>query len=171
MNIKDIIKRVISIEAVEISGLSERLTSDVEGAVKAIQASTGKVIVSGLGKSGIIAKKISGTFTSTGTPTTDLPGYTTWTVSATSDSGSINGIDITFAGAMNQVNPFGLATTFSNNNGAISGTGGHVSQDSQFLFHSGDILPIGAEEGPELLKAAITNISAHTDGAMSVDFA
>ena len=109
--------------------------------------------------------------TSTGTPTTDLPGYTTWTVSATSDSGSINGIDITFAGAMNQVNPFGLATTFSNNNGAISGTGGHVSQDSQFLFHSGDILPIGAEEGPELLKAAITNISAHTGGAMSVDFA
>ena len=90
---------------------------------------------------------------------------------ATSDSGSINGIDITFAGAMNQVNPTGISTIFTDGKLFFGFVGADVSQDSQFLFHSGDILSIGAEEGPELLKAAITNISAHTGGAMSVDIA
>ncbi len=109
--------------------------------------------------------------TSTGVPTMDMPGFTTWTVNATSDVGPINGIDITFTGAMNQVNPAGQPSIFTNANGFFSFVGADVSQDSQFLFDSGDILQVGTAEGAELLKAAITNISSHTGGAMSVDFA
>ena len=121
--------------------------------------------------SGNLPTGAPGVITSTGTPTTGLPGYTTWTVNATSDAGPINGIDITFTGAMNQVNPAGNATIFTDANAFFSFVGADVSQDSQILFPSSGILCLGAEEGPELLKAAITNISAHTGGAMSVDFA
>jgi len=44
------------------------LTLDFEGAIDAILQSKGKLIVSGMGKSGIIGKKISATMASTGTP-------------------------------------------------------------------------------------------------------
>ncbi len=109
--------------------------------------------------------------TSTGVATTELSGYTTWTVNATSDSGPINGIDVTFTGAMNQVNPAGNATIFTDANGFFSFVGADVSQDSQFLFAAADLLNIGAEEGAELLKGALTGISAYSGGLMSVDFA
>ena len=109
--------------------------------------------------------------TSTSAPTVGLAGYMTHTVTATSDGGAINGIDVTFTGAMNQVNPFGLATIFTDMNSAISNSGADVSQDSQFMFASGDLLNIGAEEGPEMLKAALTGISGHSGGALAVDFA
>lgn len=109
--------------------------------------------------------------TSTGVATTDLAGYDTWTVNATSDSGPINGIDVTFTGAMNHVNPAGNATIFTDANGFFGFVGADVSQDSQFLFASGDLLNIGAEEGAELLKAALTNISAYSGGSLSIDFA
>jgi hypothetical protein len=104
-----------------------------------------------------------------GVATTGLAGHTTYTVKATSDSGPINGIDVTFEGAMNQVNPFSLATIFTDMNSAIAGSG-DVSQDSQFLFGSGDILSTATGEGDSLLKGAITNIAA-LGGGQSVDFA
>lgn len=44
------------------------LTDDFEGAVRAILACTGKVVVTGMGKSGLIGKKIAATLASTGTP-------------------------------------------------------------------------------------------------------
>ena len=109
--------------------------------------------------------------TSTGVATTELAGYTTFTMNATSDSGPINGIDVTFTGAMNQVNPAGNATIFTDANGFFSFVGADVSQDSQFLFASGDILSVNTSESASSLAGAITNISAHTNGGMSVDFA
>ncbi|MDR3163419.1 MAG: KpsF/GutQ family sugar-phosphate isomerase [Helicobacteraceae bacterium] len=61
-------KRVIETEAGEIAALTERVDGQFEGAVDAILKCGGKVIVSGMGKSGIIAQKIASTFASTGTP-------------------------------------------------------------------------------------------------------
>lgn len=61
-------KEVIEIEAQQISNLSSLLTDDFEKAVNAILNSKGKLIISGMGKSGIIGKKIAATFASTGTP-------------------------------------------------------------------------------------------------------
>lgn len=51
-----------------MANLANLLTDDFDEAVKAIIACQGKVIVTGMGKSGIIGKKIAATLASTGTP-------------------------------------------------------------------------------------------------------
>ena len=58
----------INTEAAAVKHLTELLTDDFEKAVKAIIACKGKVIVTGVGKSGLIGKKIAATLASTGTP-------------------------------------------------------------------------------------------------------
>lgn len=68
MNIKNIAKEVFEIESNEIARLSSLLTDDFEKAVKSVYSSKGKFIISGMGKSGIIGKKIAATLASTGTP-------------------------------------------------------------------------------------------------------
>jgi len=63
-----IAKKVFEIESREIANLSNQLTDSFSKAVKSISCSDGKVILIGMGKSGIIAKKIAATFASTGVP-------------------------------------------------------------------------------------------------------
>ncbi len=64
----DIAKEVFKIESDAINQLCQQLTQDFDNAICAIQNSKGKLIVSGMGKSGIIGKKIAATLASTGTP-------------------------------------------------------------------------------------------------------
>jgi arabinose-5-phosphate isomerase len=59
---------VILKEAEAIRELAARIDSDFVRAIDLILKSDGKVVVSGIGKSGIIGKKIAATLTSTGTP-------------------------------------------------------------------------------------------------------
>ena len=61
-------KEVLRIEAESILSLRERVDSNFTMAVDLIYNSKGRVIVSGIGKSGLIGKKIVATLTSTGTP-------------------------------------------------------------------------------------------------------
>ncbi|HEX8963838.1 MAG TPA: KpsF/GutQ family sugar-phosphate isomerase [Rhodocyclaceae bacterium] len=61
-------KRVLSIEAEAVTALAERLGPEFRRAVDLVLASSGRVIVSGIGKSGHIARKIAATMASTGTP-------------------------------------------------------------------------------------------------------
>ncbi len=61
-------KRVLQIEADAIAGLIERLDNRFEKAVELVFACKGRVVVTGLGKSGLIGRKIAATFSSTGTP-------------------------------------------------------------------------------------------------------
>lgn len=61
-------KRVFRIEAEAIAGLSKRLDGRFERAVELLHACTGRVVVTGLGKSGLIGRKIAATFASTGSP-------------------------------------------------------------------------------------------------------
>ncbi len=61
-------KRVLNIEANAIMALIPRLTKDFEKAVDAILDCPGRVVITGMGKPGIIAQKISATLSSTGTP-------------------------------------------------------------------------------------------------------
>ena len=68
MNIKDIAKEVFSIEAKAVENLSNLLTDDFEKSVEDILLCKGKLIISGMGKSGIVGKKIAATLASTGTP-------------------------------------------------------------------------------------------------------
>ena len=68
MNIKEIAKEVFEIEAKAILNLSKNLDNDFEESVNNILACRGKLMISGMGKSGIIGKKIAATMASTGTP-------------------------------------------------------------------------------------------------------
>jgi len=68
VNIKEIAKEVFTIESKAILNLSNSLDYNFEDAVKSILYTKGKLIISGMGKSGIIGKKISATMASTGTP-------------------------------------------------------------------------------------------------------
>ena len=61
-------RRVLKIEAQAIQELFARLDSTFEKAVEILFACKGRVIVTGMGKSGLVGRKISGTFSSTGTP-------------------------------------------------------------------------------------------------------
>lgn len=65
-------RRVLRVEARALEGLAERVGDEFVAAVEAILGSTGRVVVSGVGKSGIIGRKIAATLTSTGTPATFL---------------------------------------------------------------------------------------------------
>lgn len=61
-------KKVIRIEAEALTALAESIDGSFEIAVKMILASKGRVIVTGMGKSGLIGQKIASTMASTGTP-------------------------------------------------------------------------------------------------------
>ena len=61
-------KRVLKIEADAIHCLRDKIDENFERAVELIYRCKGKVVVMGVGKSGIIAKKIASTLVSTGTP-------------------------------------------------------------------------------------------------------
>ena len=61
-------RRVIAREAEALNILGASLDDSFGRAVEMIMAATGRVIVSGMGKSGHIARKIAATFASTGTP-------------------------------------------------------------------------------------------------------
>ncbi len=64
----DTAREVITKQAAAITGLLDRLDHNFVDAVSAIMAISGRVIVTGMGKSGIIGKKIAATLASTGTP-------------------------------------------------------------------------------------------------------
>lgn len=61
-------RRVLEVEAAAIRGLVDRLDDSFVAAVEAMKVCTGRVVTVGMGKSGIICKKISATLASTGTP-------------------------------------------------------------------------------------------------------
>lgn len=65
-------RRVIRMEREALAAAEERLGDDFARAVELIAAATGRVIVCGVGKSGLIGRKIAATLTSTGTPATFL---------------------------------------------------------------------------------------------------
>lgn len=65
-------RRVVRLERDALAGLEERLGAEFAHAVELIARSHGRVIVAGVGKSGLIGRKIAATLTSTGTPATFL---------------------------------------------------------------------------------------------------
>lgn len=61
-------RRVLAIEAEALRALAERLGPECDAAVASILAASGRVVLTGIGKSGLIARKIAATLASTGTP-------------------------------------------------------------------------------------------------------
>jgi len=60
--------RVLRIEGEAVAALADRLDGRFARAVELLQACRGRVVLTGMGKSGYIAQKIAATFSSTGTP-------------------------------------------------------------------------------------------------------
>ena len=67
-DIQEIARKAIEAEAASVAGLSHYINEDFERAVKAVFQCKGRLVVSGIGKSAIIAQKIVATLNSTGTP-------------------------------------------------------------------------------------------------------
>jgi arabinose-5-phosphate isomerase len=61
-------KRVLRVEAQSIVDLSERIDETFSQAVEYLYHCKGRVVIMGMGKSGLVGRKISSTFASTGTP-------------------------------------------------------------------------------------------------------
>jgi len=65
---REIARRVLRIEAEAIAGLIDRLDERFDAAVDILLKCQGRVVVTGMGKSGLIGRKIAATLSSTGTP-------------------------------------------------------------------------------------------------------
>lgn len=65
-------RRVLKIEAEAIAALSRRLDSSFTNAIRILSECRGRIIVTGMGKGGLIGQKISATLSSTGTPSVFL---------------------------------------------------------------------------------------------------
>lgn len=61
-------RRVLEIEARAVAELADRLDGSFDEAVEMLLGCKGRVVVTGMGKSGIVCQKIAATFSSTGTP-------------------------------------------------------------------------------------------------------
>ncbi len=65
-------RRVLTTEARAVEALARRLDPEFVRAVELLAGAGGRIIVSGIGKSGIVGRKIAATLTSTGSPATFL---------------------------------------------------------------------------------------------------
>ena len=68
MSVIETAKKVLQQEAEAVLSLQEKLDNNFEKAVDFITSSRGRVVLTGMGKSGHIAKKVAATMASTGTP-------------------------------------------------------------------------------------------------------
>jgi arabinose-5-phosphate isomerase len=67
-DVLSIARQVLRTEADAVAGLIDKLNGDFEKAVAIIFNAKGRVVVTGMGKSGLVGKKIAATLASTGTP-------------------------------------------------------------------------------------------------------
>ena len=64
----EVARRVLAVEAQALGQLSESLSADFSEAVETLFRAKGRVVCTGIGKSGHVARKIAATLASTGTP-------------------------------------------------------------------------------------------------------
>jgi arabinose-5-phosphate isomerase len=65
---REIARQVLSVESQAIAALLDRLDGSFDAAVECLVACSGRVVLCGMGKSGLVARKIAATLSSTGTP-------------------------------------------------------------------------------------------------------
>ena len=125
-------RKVLGIEADALRHLADNMPRDFAGAVETIMASKGRVIVSGIGKSGHIGRKIAATLASTGTPA--------YFVHATEAS----------HGDLGMIGPDDVCILISNS--------GETAELRDIVYHtqrfSIPMIGISSNEGSTLMKAA-----------------
>ena len=72
MNYLQIARDTLAVESTALTQLSRRLNDDFNQVVELILACRGRLVIGGIGKSGLIGKKMVATFASTGTPFTAI---------------------------------------------------------------------------------------------------
>ncbi len=92
-NILDLAREVLTIEAEGLTTLIAKLDASFVKAVDLIYKAKGRVIVTGVGKSGIVARKLVATFNSTGTPALFLHPVE----AMHGDLGMVSGVDVVLA--------------------------------------------------------------------------
>lgn len=65
---REVARQVLEIEAAAVSGLLDQLDGRFDDAVDLLKSASGRVVCTGMGKSGIVMKKVAATLSSTGTP-------------------------------------------------------------------------------------------------------
>lgn len=68
MNLRNITLEIIDLESKTISLLKNSITDDLFDSISLIKSSTGRLVVTGIGKSALVGQKLVATFNSTGTP-------------------------------------------------------------------------------------------------------
>jgi len=133
---------VLKIEAQGILDLVERIGSEFERAVDMIMKAKGRVIITGMGKSGLVGRKISATLSSTGTPSFFLHPAE----ASHGDLGMVTGNDVVLAisngGHTAEVNAI-LPVLKEMGAGIISFTGG---LDSPMAELSDIVIDVGVEK-------------------------
>lgn len=174
-------RRVVHTEAEALLHLEQTLGDDFVRAVELILASRGKCIVTGMGKSGLVGRKIAATLASTGTPSFFLhPGE-----AFHGDLGMISKEDIvlalSYSGETDEILKI-VPFIHSNGNRLISMTG---NPESALAKHSDVHLDVGVREEACILHLAPTSSTTaqitlgdalavalmHVRGFTSVDFA
>lgn len=93
MDILDYVKNIFQIEIEEIEKVKNRIGKEVEDCINLILNTKGKVVITGVGKSGHVGKKIAATLASTGTLTVFMHS----TEGLHGDLGMIHGDDLVIA--------------------------------------------------------------------------
>lgn len=134
-------RRVLRMEAQSILDVVERLNGNFKASVDLIKSCKGKLIVTGIGKSGLIARKVSSTFSSTGTPSVFLHPAESYH----GDLGVISTNDvvlaISYSGESEELDPI-LNFVARRNIPLIAMT----SKDTSTLGRAGLFLDIGVKE-------------------------
>src|SRR5690625_410446 len=86
-------QETVRMEAAAVGALEGRVVRDIPAVVELIASSTGRVVCTGLGKSGHIARKLAATLSSTGTPASFIHA----TEALHGDSGGLRPIDVLIA--------------------------------------------------------------------------
>lgn len=145
-------RQTLQTEAEALSAMQQRLGDEFVAAVEAILASRGKLVVTGMGKSGLIGRKIAATLASTGTPSFFLhPGE-----AFHGDLGMISKEDIilalSYSGETDEVLKI-IPFIHSNGNTLISMTG---KSDSSLAKNSDIHLDVSVEHEACILQLAPT---------------
>lgn len=149
----EVARKAIRTEMLALRDLEERLGDEFVAAVEAILASRGKCIVTGMGKSGLVGRKIAATLASTGTPSFFLhPGE-----AFHGDLGMISPDDIvvalSYSGETDEILKI-VPFIHSNGNKLISMTG---NPESALAKHSDVHLDVGVKEEACILHLAPTS--------------
>ena len=149
----ELARRTLHIESESLLAMAERLDEQFVSAVEKILACRGKLIVTGMGKSGLVGRKIAATLASTGTPSFFLhPGE-----AFHGDLGMISPEDVvlalSYSGETDEVLKI-VPFIHSNGNVLISMTG---KRESALAKNSDIHLDVGVKEEACILQLAPTS--------------